>query len=420
VKIDIQGVNMEQKKRQMPNNTSNITRRRFLAGSAGAASFFIMKPSIAFGTRANSRIQVGCIGLGERGTWIAEYLSKHRGYQITAVADYFQDSAQKAGRRHKLPASRQFSGLSGYKKLLESRIEAAFCITPPVFLPEHTASAIEAGCHVYMAKPVAIDTAGCQTVRETGQKATQNKKVFQVDFQTRTDPYYIEAIKRVHQGDLEKVSLLRVFCASDGWDDPPKTKTIESRLRNGIWINDVNLSGGWLIAYDVHGVDVASWIAQANPVSAMGSARLCKKDKHGDTEDVYSVTYQYANGLIMNHLGEHLKNMTESPIQCFAYGYRGYLETNYGGKVWIRSDKKPYRGGLTSNIYAEGMNRNVETFYQNIVKGDYTNPTVKTSVDSTLTCVLGREAARNNTQVTWDELLRNNHKIETDFTGLRQ
>jgi len=47
-----------------------------------------------------------------------------------------------------------------------------------------------------------------------------------------------------------------------------------------------------------------------------------------------------------------------------AYGYRGYLETNYGGKVWIRSDKKPYRGGLTSNIYAEGMYRNVATFYQ--------------------------------------------------------
>ena len=64
--------------------------------------------------------------------------------------------------------------------------------------------------------------------------------------------------------------------------------------------------------------------------------------------------------------------------------------------------------------------RNVETFYQNIVKDDYSNPTVKTSADSTLTCGLGHEAARNNTQVPWDELLRKNQKIEVDFTGLRQ
>ncbi len=411
---------MEQKKCTTQVAASNMTRRRFLAGTAGAASFFIVKPDIAFGFRANSRVQVGCIGLGDRGSWIAEYLSKRRGYQITAVADYFSDRAQSFGQKLKVPASRRFSGLAGYKRLLASKVEAVFCITPPVFLAEQTAAAIDAGCHVYMPKPVAIDTVGCHTVAESGQKATQNKKVFLVDFQTRTDPYFIEAIKRVHQGDLEKISLIRVFCASDGWEDPPKTKTIESRLKNDVWVNDLAIGGDLIVGYDVHAIDVAIWIARAIPLSAMGSARYCKKNKHGDTSDVYSITYQFADGMIMNHTGEHLKNMTDNPIQCIAYGYRGYLETNYGDKVWIHSDRKPYRGGLTSNIYAEGMHRNVETFYQNIIKGNYTNPTVKASVDSTIICILGRDAARNNTQLTMDELLRKNQKIEVDLSGLKQ
>ncbi|MHC4156309.1 MAG: twin-arginine translocation signal domain-containing protein, partial [Planctomycetota bacterium] len=69
-----------------------VTRRSFMK-SAGAAglSFTIMKPSSVRGTQANSRLEVGIIGLGGRGRWIADLIEKHGGYQITSVADYFPE-----------------------------------------------------------------------------------------------------------------------------------------------------------------------------------------------------------------------------------------------------------------------------------------------------------------------------------------
>ena len=75
-----------------------VTRRSFVSSAGAAAlSFTIVKPDSISGTPANSRIEAGCIGLGNRGKMIAGMLEKHGGYQITAVADYFAHVDEAAG-----------------------------------------------------------------------------------------------------------------------------------------------------------------------------------------------------------------------------------------------------------------------------------------------------------------------------------
>ncbi|MHC4501298.1 MAG: Gfo/Idh/MocA family protein, partial [Planctomycetota bacterium] len=261
---------------------------------------------------------------------------------------------------------------------------------------------------------------GCLTVAEMGRKATQTKKVFLVDFQMPTDPFIIEAVRRVHAGDIGPVAMLSSFYTDDGFRDPPKTETIESRLRHLIWVNDVDLGGGMVVNCDIHAIDAALWIAGGRPVSAMGCSSVGKSDANGDTAYLYSLTYQFENGLIMNHQGEHLRNTKGFSSGCFAYGPQGYLEANYQGKAWIRGNRKAYRGGEVTNLYVEGINRNLDKFYNSIVGGMYDNPTVQSSVNSTLTTILGRQAAGRNTRVTWDEMIKENEKIEVDFTGLKK
>jgi hypothetical protein len=122
----------------------------------------------------------------------------------------------------------------------------------------------------------------------------------------------------------------------------------------------------------------------------------------------------------MNHQGEHLRNTKGFSCGCFAYGPHGYLEANYQGKAWIRGNRKAYRGGEVTNLYVEGIRRNLDKFYDSIVGGIYDNPTVESSANSTLTTILGRQAAKRNTRVTWDEMIKENEKIEVDLTGLKE
>jgi predicted dehydrogenase len=378
-----------------------------------------MKPSLVRAAQANSRVEAGVIGLGGRGRWIADLIEEHGGYQITSVADYFPQVADAAGERFKVSKERRFSGLLGYKKLIESRPDAVFLETPPYCFPDHVKAAVEAGCHVYIAKPLACDVTGCLTVAQMGRKATAAEKVFLADFQTRTDPFFIEGIKRVHRGDIGKIGMLSSIYTDNGFSDPSKTATIESRLQNLIWTNDVALGGGMIVNCNIHAIDVALWLAGKKPISATGSARVAKADPNGDTNYLYSVTYEFEDGLILNHRSEHLDNRKGFSSNCDAYCQDGFLETAYSGQVRMLGNKTGYRGGKVEDLYRQGAVRNIATFHKSIVNAIYDNPTLEPSVNSTLATILGRQAAASNSKVTWDQMIEGNERLEVDFTGLK-
>ncbi|MCK4294544.1 MAG: Gfo/Idh/MocA family oxidoreductase, partial [Planctomycetes bacterium] len=145
-------------------NSERITRRRFIAGAgATALSFTVVKPHLVRGYDANSKVDLGIIGCGGRGTWITGLFKEHGGYNIVAASDYFRDRVDNLGGKFGLGQSRRYSGLSGYRKLLD-KVDAVAIESPPYFHPEQAAAAVDAGCHAYVAKPIAVDVPGCQSI----------------------------------------------------------------------------------------------------------------------------------------------------------------------------------------------------------------------------------------------------------------
>ncbi len=394
-------------------------RRRFLGGVTGLAAFNVMRTAMAGGTEANSKMEVGVIGLGGRGDMIAQFIQEHGGYQITAVADYFPEVSEAAGERHGVAKERRFSGLMGYRRLLESKVEAVFLETPPYCFPEHAAAAVDAGCHVYMAKPVACDVQGCLQVQEAAKKAKAKDRVFLVDFQTRTDPLYIEGIERVRKGEIGKIGMLSSLYSDESFSDPALTGNVESRLQHLIWVNDDVLGGGYLVNAGIHAIDVALWLAGDRPVSAMGASRIARNEPHGDTHDVYSLSYEFADGLILNHRGEHLKNRFEFHADCTAHCQDGYLETGYAGKVVMPGRNRSWEGGDVKDLYQAGAKRNIATFHESVVGGKYDNPTVEPAINATLAAMLGREAGACRTKITWDEMIAENRRLVPNLEGLK-
>src|SRR5512140_365693 len=156
--------------------TQPMNRRSFIATAGTTAlAATVLKPGLVWGAEANAKINVGLIGCGGRGKWIADLFQKHGGYNFVAVADYFQDRADEAGQKFNVPAANRYTGLSGYKRLLEQKLDAVVIESPPYFHPEQAAAAVDAGKHVYLAKPVAVDVPGCRTIEASGKKATANK-----------------------------------------------------------------------------------------------------------------------------------------------------------------------------------------------------------------------------------------------------
>jgi predicted dehydrogenase len=413
-------------------NPLQISRRSLLQGAVATVPLLATGASFAAEKSADTKpsdqqqpappgrkIKLGVVGNGGRGSWIAGLFKEHGGYEMHAVADYFQPVADRCGDALGVDKRRRFSGLSGYKKLIESGVEALVVETPPYFISKIAAAGVEAGLHVYMAKPVAIDVPGCLRIGAAGKQATDKHRVFLVDYQIPTDPYNIEVCKAVRQRKAGKLARVLTTGISGGRDDPPKTATIESRLQNLIWDNDIALGGGLNVSYDIHAIDAALWLIGRRPVAAMGCSRICRPNPHGDRCDVASVVFEYADGLIHEHFSQHLPNHTQEELSCKAYSYDARAFVDYWGNALFQIRGVKPLGGPVTDLYTAGAKRNIEAFYRAIIAGNFENATAPRAVDGTLTAILGREAAVRHGRLTMEELLKENNRLEPDLTGLR-
>ena len=365
------------------------------------------------------KLKLGVVGNGGRGSWIAQLFKAHGGYEMHAVADYFPEVSDQCGESLGVDKSRRFSTLSGFKRLLESGVEAVALELPPYFFPEYAPMAVEAGVHVYMAKPVAADVPGALKILSAAKQSAANQRCFMVDYQMSTDPVNIEVRRRIYAPSFGRISQIQTTGVGTGnFNDPPKTANLESRLQHLIWVNDIAMGCDYLGNYDIHGIDAALWVVGQRPVAAAGNSRICRSDPHGDSHDVCSVIFEYADGLVHNHFGQSLNSQLTGELSCRVSSPTGNALINYWGKSQLHSADDAF-AGTVENLYEAGAVRNIATFYKTVTQGHFENDTVQRSVDGALACILGREAAARRVRLTMDELLNENKKLEVDLTGLK-
>jgi len=418
------------------NNPQSVSRRQFIGGTLAATGTGALLGALSIraedqadeAAKANPKdlkrkIKLGVVGLGGRGHWIAGMFRGHGGYEIHAVADYFPEVGDKQGAALGVDASRRFSGLSGYKKVLESGVEAIVIIDVCCFYPEQARAAVNAGVHVYIAKPVAIDVPGALSIGESGKLATQKKQVFFVDYQIPTDPINLEVAQRVWDGGLGRICAINTYGAGNTraiMNDPPKGPKLESRLQQLLWVNDLPLGGETIINFDIHAIDAALWLTKLRPISAFGYAETYRPKPQSDSHDLWFITYECPNGVRWSHQSVLIPNLLPEGLSCQLSGVEeASAQITYFGKSFLLGGDKHYSGGQVKNLYPAGAQRNVNTFYELITKSQCTNETVQRAVDGTLTAILGREAATRRTKMTMDELIKENRKLELDTKDLR-
>ena len=380
-----------------------IPRREFLAGAAitaGTAAF--VKPASVRGTQANSAVEMGIIGSGGRGIWLGNLANKETQIRIVALQDPFEDRLSKGSERLGIDPSRCYKGLEAYKDLLASKLDAVAIESPPYFHPDQALAAVEAGKHVYLAKPVAVDVPGCRKILAAGEKA-KGKLTFYVDFQTRSTPFFMEAARRVHQGVLGNLVAGQVYYQAGRLrpQADPADRSDAARLRN--WVFDIALSGDIIVEQNVHVLDVANWFLQSKPIKAFGTGGRKARVDVGDCWDHFLVTYWYPQDIqISFSSGQYLKGFDDLCTRIF--GSEGTVDAHYEGTVSIRGTN-PYEGGSTRGMYTTGAVANLKRFEESLRAGNYLN-NASECTDSTLTGILGRKAAYEGRIVTWEEMLR--------------
>ena len=201
--------------------------------------------------------RIGVIGAGGRGALAAHAHQPDRGFKLVAAADTDKQALHSFAQRY----GRDAFVARDYRELLaRTDIDAVLIATPDYCHEEHAVAALESGKHVYLEKPMAIATEGCDRIlcaaRDSGRKLYLGHNMRHMDFVLKMKALIADgAIGEVRAG------WCRHFCGYGG-DAYFKDWHAERRYANGL-----------LLQKGAHDIDILHWLCggYSKRVHALGS-----------------------------------------------------------------------------------------------------------------------------------------------------
>jgi predicted dehydrogenase len=399
-------------------NASKSSRRDFLKNSSTVLTGLALAGSLNIGKSAHAargdELKIALIGCGGRGTGaILNCLSSVPNVKLWAMADAFADNLTTSlnnlkkekieqgwdhqaidnlGSRIDVTPDRCFVGFDAYQKALATNPDVVFLCTPPGFRPIHYAAAVAAGKHVFMEKPCCIDAPGFRSLMESNKTADEKNLKVVVGLQRHYQASYIEGIKKIHDGAIGDLVLLRAYWnGGEPWfrNRLPQMTEMEYQMRNNyhfIW-----LCGDHIVEQHVHNIDVCNWAKNDHPVEANGMGSCVRrynlrdpKDGMGQIFDNHFVEFTYKDGSKMVSQCRQMPD-TWGNISEAVHGTKGVSNCQSGG----HNARNPYEQEHIALFEAIRKNeKHNDGWY---------------GATSSFTGVLGRMATYSGQVVKWDE-----------------
>jgi predicted dehydrogenase len=420
--------------------TGDFKRRNFLGAAAG---IMILKPALVRGTQRNSAVRMALFGCGGRGTGVAVSFTHATAAQYVALGDLFQEQTERAqaalskavAKAGKAPVAPQmlFHGPKSLDQLCESKdIDAIHIATPPFFHPEQLERCAGSGKHVYLEKPVAVDVPGCKRIMRAGEKM-QGRASLAVGFQLRHATPYVQLLERAKGGDLGQIvcGLSHYYASALPMPKRDNVSPNERRLRN--WLHDKVISGDILVEQNIHLVDLNNWFLGAVPLRAQGTGGRNGRQDPGDCYSHYNVTYTYPNDVHVTLTStQFIQGAWDVAVRLF--GTDGNAEMRYDAPVRI-TGRKPWNfpglgppGQVTDTAAAvagafKGALDDADAmrqrhFIDSITSGRFINE-AKQGAESTLSAIMGRQAAYTGRTWSWEDTMKSNETWELKLDPAR-
>ncbi|MBN2136897.1 MAG: Gfo/Idh/MocA family oxidoreductase [Sedimentisphaerales bacterium] len=389
---------------------NSLSRRDFVKASAAAGAAALGIGASRIYAAGSDKVRLGLIGCGGRGRHdCSNCLKSATNVELAAMGDLFGDQLEGARNmfeknlpdKVKLSDDTCFTGWDAFKKVLACDVDMVILTTPPGFRPEHLAAAVEAGKHVFMEKPVAVDPVGVRSVIESSALAEIKGLTIVAGTQMRKIAHLMDGVKRIHDGDIGEIvggQCVRIGGGMLGWGPTPRKAEwtdMEWQLRR--WLFLTWLSGDFIAEMHVHNLDIMNWVLGGPPVRCMGlgGREVRTGAEYGNVYDHFSVEYEYANGVRVEYMGaqiekasdrcdQHIVGTKGSAFLDFANAIiEGPKAFKYDGPAW-NPEMKQHADQISAIREGKRLNEG------------------KRIAESSLTSIMGRMSAYTGRSLKWD------------------
>jgi hypothetical protein len=408
------------------------TRRQFIKTAAAASALAGVNIPFVHAAEDNTT-QVVLVGCGGRGTGAAANALSVTGppVKLVAMADVFQARLDKSFQSLKtqhadkvdVPDDRKYIGFDAYKHAMDhlKKGDVAIFTTPLAFRWVHFGYAIEKGLNVFMEKPLIADGVSAKKMYALAEEATKKNLKVGVGLMSRHSKPMQELHKRIEDGELGEILLMRGYrmsgplasAFSEKWpgltDKKPETPTELlwqiSRFHSFLWA-----SGGCYADFYIHHIDHCCWMKNAWPIKAQAlGGRHYRYENVDQNFDSYSVEYTFEDGTKFLMDGRCMVGAA-AIYSSYAHGTKGLAVIAKNGDIGTPSMIFKGQNMDRTNVAWESTDKSNP--YQNewdellsAIRTDTPYNEVKRGVDASVATGMGRMAAHTAQEITWDDFL---------------
>jgi len=404
----------------MPNH--DVSRRSFLTSAATCASAFtIIQPALVRGA-GDEKLKAALIGCGDRGTQAVENLfTGCPNVELVAMADLFDDRVTRSlGKLAALPpelASRvkvdpehRFAGFDAYQKAIASEVDIVMLAATPAYRPLHFEAAVEAKKHIFCEKPFGTDAVNVRRFMAAARKSEELKLTVKSGAQRHSQAWYVEQHKRVRAGEIGDIVALNANWVGTPvlqfrhWPNEKRNpEWSDMEFQNRGWYSFLWICGDQIVEQHLHNIDVCNWFMGAHPVEVVASGGASwrpREEEYGNIYDHLTADFVYPNGVHMT--------------SCC----RQYPAKDAAQNV---SERIVGTKGVIDSAALRGSHPAVDPYVQEnsiLGKGPYLNEAMAVA-ESTMTCIMGREAAYSGMKITWDMMMKSTRNLLPDVFDLK-
>jgi len=395
--------------------TPGTSRREFLRTSTAAVPAAVLT-GLAGGigyAAGSDTIRVGMIGCGGRCTEAAtQAMDADKGVRLVAMADIVMDRLrEKRAQLHaKYPEQVSvdddhcFAGFDAYKHVIESA-DVVLIANAAKFHPMHLMAAVQAGKHVFVEKPHAIDPAGIKVVMAACELARQKNLCVLSGLQSRFWPGYRETIQRIHDGAIGDIVAIQETWLRAPYVLYPRTPGLtEAEYQASNQYHFHWLSGDDVPQTLIHNFDRAKWtMREQTPIRCygMGGRSTLHGEIYGSVFDHHGMVYEFASGVRLYAFCRTIPDCYEenSSVVLGTKGRASVTATRIDGETSWRYSGPRMNSSPAANPY---QIEHVELF-KAIRSGNPIN-SGSYMAGSTLMGIMGQISCYTGKAVTWDQV----------------
>lgn len=404
-------------------------RREFIKHSAMAAAALGVAPSILNACASPSeKVNVALIGCRSQGfANLKSFIREENNAECLILCDVDSKILESKGAElEKLTGNLPLLE-KDFRKVLDNQdVDAVIIGTPDHWHAIMMMSALEAGKHVYVEKPMGHSIEECNAM--VAMQAKHPDLCVQVGMWQRSSKHWFEASEIVKSGMLGDVHLVKAWIYK-GYDNPyplmpdgvapdyvdynmwlgpaPKRPFNLNRFHyNHRWWYDY--AGGAMTDWGVHLLDFAMQAMDAGMPESItpGGGIFYHEEGAIETPDIQQAIYKYPNHVMIWECGLNPGIGPYKRGHGVAFvGQKGTLVVSRGGYEIIpdKDGNKPYFEPKVQKDYGDGFDEHFENMLTCIRKGGKLNATVEVGAKVAIVAEMGNVAYRAGKRLHWND-----------------